>query len=101
MVAQLTIRERRLALLILLIMGLVGLFMTVAGADKAFSLHGLITLIFSVGLMFVVLSGYFEPQPDGRSLLQYYEDPNEVGIVVVIFLAVFGMSIGDLAAWLL
>ncbi len=101
MVAQLTIRERRLALLILLIMGLVGLFMTVAGADKAFSLHGLITLIFSVGLMFVVLSGYFEPEPDGKSLLQYYDDPTKVGIVIAMIWAVFGMFIGDWVAWLL
>ncbi|WP_443023777.1 cytochrome-c oxidase, cbb3-type subunit I [Sneathiella sp.] len=101
MVAQLTIRERRLALLILLIMGLVGLFMTVAGADKAFSLHGLITLIFSVGLMFVVLSGYFEPEPDGKSLQQYYDDPTKVGIVIAMIWAVFGMFIGDWVAWLL
>ena len=43
--------------------------MTAAGRDDPIAIHGLLVMAVSVGLIFVVNSGYFEPEPaeDRRS----------------------------------
>jgi len=69
MVSQLTMAERQWAMIILLGVAILGLAMTAAGRDDPIAIHGLLVMAVSVGLIFVVNSGYFEPEPaeDRRS----------------------------------
>src|SRR4051812_44403709 len=99
MVAELTIRERSRAFLILVAMALVGLVMAVAGAHDPFGTHGILVLLFSLALLFVLMSGFFAPEPDAARLGSYYDDPSKAGIVLAMFWAVVGMFVGDWIAW--
>src|SRR3546814_10891806 len=63
--------------------------------------HGFLILLFSLGLLCVLLNGYFAPEPPETRLESYYDDPSKVGIVVAMVWAVFAMFIGDWVAWLL
>jgi cytochrome c oxidase cbb3-type subunit 1 len=75
--------------------------MAVAGHRDALGTHGFIVLLVSIGMIFVVLSGYFAPEPEEGRLGRYYDDPSKVGIVLAMVWSVFGMFIGDWVAWLL
>ena len=101
MVAGLTKGERQLALLISIAVAFIGLAMAGAGQGGAFGVHGFIVMAFGIGTIFVVISGYFLPEPGDERLAQYYDDPIKFGIVVSMVWAVFGMFIGDWVAWLL
>lgn len=101
MVAQLTRRERELALLVLGLLALCGLVMAAAANDDLFALHGGLVLVFAVALAFLVISGLHAPEPTGDRQAEYYDDPSRVGIVLTMGWAVFGMAIGDWVAWML
>jgi cytochrome c oxidase cbb3-type subunit 1 len=102
MVAQLTKNERQFGLIILAVLAFCGLLMAgLGGGTSHFAIHGFIVLLASVGLMFVVGSGYFEPEPGPERLQQYYDDPTKVGIYLAMVWAVIGMFVGVWVAALL
>ena len=103
MVAQLTRGERQLAIVVLTLVALAGLAMAVAGRADPIGVHGFIVLVASVGLIFVVLSSFYAPEPSPERLDHYYDDPSKVGIVLTMAWAVVGMFLGvwvaSLLAW--
>ncbi len=101
MVSQLTISERQYALVALLLLGLGGLAMAALGRGDPIAVHGYIVLLFAVGLGFVVMAGFYDPEPDPARLSRYYDDPTKVGIVLSIGWAVVGMFVGVWVAALL
>ena len=101
MASQLTLSERQYALVILVLLALCGLAMAAGGRGDPLSVHGIIVMLFSIGLAFVVMAGYYTPEPDPERLSHYYDDPTKVGIVLTMAWAVFGMFFGVWVAALL
>ncbi|WP_416797683.1 cytochrome-c oxidase, cbb3-type subunit I [Ciceribacter azotifigens] len=101
MVTGLTGTERRLALVVLGTLALIGLAMAVAGRGDPLAVHGYIVLVFSLGLGSVVLSAAFAPEPPLSRLSEYYDDPTRVGIILALAWAVVGMFVGVWVAALL
>ena len=103
MVAGLTLSERQLALVILLALGLAGLAMAIAGRGDLMGGHGFVVLAFSLGVAFLVMAGFYAPEPGEERLSHYYDDPTRAGIVLTMAWAVFGMFFGvwvsALLAW--
>ncbi|MCB0067258.1 MAG: cbb3-type cytochrome c oxidase subunit I, partial [Caldilineaceae bacterium] len=93
--------ERQLAIAVSVLLALCGLFMAVVGQYRPFGLHGLMIALFAVVAVFVVLAGYFAPEPAKERLTRYYDDPSKVGIIIAMVWAVFAMFIGVWVAWLL
>ncbi|MGB5799578.1 MAG: cytochrome-c oxidase, cbb3-type subunit I [Mesorhizobium sp.] len=101
MVSQLTLSERQYALVILVLAALCGLAMAAGGRGDPLGVHGIIVMIFSIGLAFVVMAGYNTPEPDPERLSHYFDDPTKVGIVLTMAWAIFGMFFGVWVAALL
>ncbi|MZR32048.1 cytochrome-c oxidase, cbb3-type subunit I [Sneathiella litorea] len=101
MVGQLTVNERKLAFIILVLITIFGMVMVITGADSLFMIHGLIFFLSGVGGIFLVISGFFLPPPDADTIHHYYDDPTRAGIILAMVWAVFAMFIGDWVAWLL
>ncbi len=101
MVAQLTRGERQLAIVVLTLVALVGLAMAAAGRADPIGAHGVIVMVASVGLIFVVLASFYAPEPSPERLDHYYDDPSKVGIVLSMAWAVVGMFLGVWVAALL
>ncbi|MGB3540889.1 MAG: cytochrome-c oxidase, cbb3-type subunit I [Mesorhizobium sp.] len=103
MVSQLTLTERQYALIILVLAALCGLAMAAGGRGDPLGVHGIIVMIFSIALAFVVIAGYYAPEPDPERLSHYFDDPTKVGIVLTMIWALFGMFFGvwvaSLLAW--
>jgi len=99
--AGLTKGERQLAIAISAVLALGGLFLAGAGRGGPLVVHGFIIVIFGVGAMFAVISGYFAPEPGTARLARYYDDPSKAGILIAMVWAVFAMFVGDWVAWLL
>jgi len=100
MSAQLTLKERRAALAILATLVFVGIAMMGFGKADPIAVHGYIVSGLSLVLVFFVGAGFERPAPvsDRRA---YFDAPSQAGIVFAMFWAVFGLSIGNLVAWLL
>jgi cytochrome c oxidase cbb3-type subunit 1 len=90
---------RPLAIGMSVLLALIGLAMAGVGRGDPFGVHGLIVLLCSIGMIFVVISGYHAPEPGKERLARYYDDPIKVGIILAMVWAVFGMFIGDWVAW--
>lgn len=101
MVSNLTMTERRLAVVILIVLSLVGLTMSVAGRADLMGTQGFIVLVFSIALAFVVMSDFYSPTPDSKRLERYFDDPTKAGIVLSMIWAVIGMFVGVWVAALL
>ena len=103
MVSGLTGSERQWGMAVLVILAFIGLAMAAAGASRADPLqaHGFIVLLFSLGVLGVLLRGFYAPEPPETRLESYYDDPSKAGIVVAMVWAVFAMFVGDWVAWLL
>ena len=101
MVAQLTKGERQLSVIVLLALALAGLAMAVAGRADPLGIHGIIVVLFSAALVFVVLAQFNAPEPSPERLKDYYDDPSKVGIVLSMIWAVIGMALGVWVAALL
>lgn len=101
MIANLTVTERQWGLVILIVGGLVGLAMAVAGAGEAFGLHGVLVLLFCAILFFRLLSQLDAPEPSISASHDYYDDPIKVGIILAMVWAVVGMFFGLWVAYLL
>ncbi|MDK1378407.1 MULTISPECIES: cytochrome-c oxidase, cbb3-type subunit I [unclassified Sinorhizobium] len=91
---QLTSGERRSAATILVALVIVGLAMAAAGRADTLGVHGAIVFLYSLVLLFLVLSVIFDPEPEPSRLSQYYDDPSKVGIVLTMIWAIFGMGVG-------
>ncbi|MBN9244729.1 MAG: cytochrome-c oxidase, cbb3-type subunit I [Mesorhizobium sp.] len=98
-----TVTERQIALVVLLALSLIGLAMAAGGRGDPMGAQGFVVLVFSVGLAFAVMAGYYAPEPDESRLTRYYDDPTKVGIVLTVIWAVVGMAVGvwvaSLLAW--
>ena len=101
MVSGLTLAERQLSLVILIAVSLLGLAMAAAGRGDLLGIHGFIVLAYGLGLTFLVISRYYEPEPPAERLSHYYDDPTKVGIVLTMIWAVIGMFVGVWVAALL
>ena len=103
MVAGLTLSERRLALVILFLLGLTGLAMAAAGRGDLMGAHGFVVLVFALGVAWLVMAGFYAPEPGEERFARYYDDPTKAGIVLTMAWAVFGMFFGvwvsALLAW--
>src|SRR5690606_10527123 len=60
-----------------------------------------VILLFSLGVLGLLLKDFDAPEPPADRLASYYDDPIKAGIVLSMAWAVFGMTIGDWVAWLL
>ena len=95
MLSGLTVSERQLSLVVLGLLAACGLAMVGAGRnDDALAVHGFIVLGVSLGLTFLVISRYFDPEPSQERLSEYYDDPTRAGIILAI-----GILILLFAAW--
>ena len=101
MVTALTGTERRLALVVLGALALIGLAMAVAGRGDPLAVHGYVVLAFSLALGSAVLSVIFAPEPPSSRLSEYYDDPTRIGIILALAWAVVGMFVGVWVAALL
>ncbi|MCO5148134.1 MAG: cytochrome-c oxidase, cbb3-type subunit I [Aquamicrobium sp.] len=103
MVAGLTRSERQLALVILTLLGLAGLAMAAAGRGDLMGAHGFVVLVFTIAVAWLVMAGFYAPEPGEERLARYYDDPTKAGIVLTMGWAVFGMFFGvwvsALLAW--
>jgi cytochrome c oxidase cbb3-type subunit 1 len=99
MVSQLTVAERQRSIVILMLVATAGLAMTMAGGDNPLGIHGLLVSALSVAMIFVVISGYFAPEPGEERLAQYYDDPSKAGVILAMIWAVAGFTVGDWVAW--
>ncbi len=102
MLSGLTVSERQLSLVVLGLLAVCGLAMIGAGRnDDALGTHGFIVLGVSLGLTFLVISRYFDPEPSQERLSEYYDDPTRAGIILAMVWAVIGMFVGVWVAALL
>ena len=101
MVSQLTLGERHLAIVVLILVALAGLAMAVAGRADPMGVHGLIVMVASAGLLFAMLAALFAPEPSPEQFSRYYDDPTKAGIVLSMIWAVVGMAVGVWVAALL
>ncbi|WP_374449067.1 cytochrome-c oxidase, cbb3-type subunit I [Stella sp.] len=103
MASGLTLAERQLALVVLVLLAACGLAMAGVGQNDPLGVHGFIVLAVSIGLIFAVIARYFDPAPGAERLAQYYDDPTRAGIVLAMAWAVVGMAFGvwvsALLAW--
>jgi cytochrome c oxidase cbb3-type subunit 1 len=96
-----TTNERQIALIISILVALCGLILAAAGRQDALGTHGFIVSLAGLASAFVVIHGYYDPEPGPERLSTYYDEPIKAGIVVAILWALIGMSVGDWVAWLL
>jgi len=101
MVSGLTVAERQLSLAVLIALSLCGLAMAAGGRGDPLGIHGFIVMAASLGLTFLVISRYYDPEPPAERLSHYYDDPTKVGIVLTMIWAVIGMFVGVWVAALL
>ncbi len=101
MVSQLTAVERQLAIVILIALASCGLAMAGAGWSDLLGIHGFIVMLSGIAMIFVVISGYFTPEPGPERLARYYDDPSKAGIVIAMIWSIVGFFVGDWVAWLL
>ena len=94
MVSKLTLGERQLSILILVVLAVFGLAMVAAGRGDPLAVHGAFVLLASVAVIAFVLSRYDAPEAGPDRLSEYYDDPIKVGVVLTMIWAVFGMFVG-------
>jgi len=101
MLNQFNERERQRCLYVSSIIGLAGLFFTIAGRHDPIAAHGLIIVLFALLLgLLVYRSQPLNETNEDRSTL-YYDDPTKVGIVLSIIWGVIGMAVGTWVALLM
>src|SRR5690606_20526067 len=68
--------------------------MAVLGRFDPLGVHGVIVMLFAGGLLYLLLSRFYDPEPTEDRSLSYYDDPIKVGIALSMAWAVFGMFMG-------
>jgi cytochrome c oxidase cbb3-type subunit 1 len=99
MIAQLTLNERRAAILISICVALSGLMLGLAGRNDPLGIHGALIFVYATGVIFLIGRSYYCPEPSDDRLAHYYDDPIKAGVVLAIGWAVFGLAVGDWVAW--
>jgi cytochrome c oxidase cbb3-type subunit I len=94
LITQLTSSERKYAAVILLVVAMAGMAMAALGKSDPLGIHGVIVLIYSGVLLYIVLSSFYEPEPQMARQASYYDDPIKVAVVLSMAWAVFGMFMG-------
>lgn len=100
-VSTLTCNERWIALGISVLVTFCGLALAAAGRYDPLGMHGFVILAFGLACSFLIIHGFFEPEPGPERLSCYYDDPIKAGIVVAMAWALAAMFVGDWVAWLL
>lgn len=95
---QLTSGERDLGAAVLIVLAILGIVMAALGQTDPLGIHGGMIFLVSVGLLFVLISSSFGPEPDPARFSKYYDDPIKVGVALTLLWAIFGMFIGVWAA---
>ncbi|MEY9098077.1 cytochrome c oxidase cbb3-type subunit 1 [Sinorhizobium fredii] len=72
--------------------------MAAAGRADPLGIHGAIVLLYSLALLYLIMSTSFGPAPDPSRVSRYYDDPIKVGVAFTLFWAIFGMFFGVWAA---
>ncbi len=101
MIAQLTSPERRLGLVLLALVALLGALLGIVGRHDVLAYHGLLIIIYALVIGFFLASKMDAPEPSDARFSDYYDDPTRVGIVLTMAWAVFGLFIGVWVAALL
>jgi cytochrome c oxidase cbb3-type subunit 1 len=101
MISQMTSGERRTVLVIGIAITIVGALFGYAGSGDNLGAHGAIFAMSGIALVFVTISGFYSPEPDAVTLSTYYDAPSKAGILLAMCWGVFGMFIGDWAAWMM
>ncbi|MFA7588337.1 MAG: cbb3-type cytochrome c oxidase subunit I, partial [Novosphingobium sp.] len=103
MVSGLTTNERTGALAIVLALLGAGVVMAATAATRSdpMGFHGYIVMLYALGVLVVLLRGYFNAAPPPSRLEHYYDDPTKAGVILAMGWAVVGMFVGDWVAWLL
>jgi len=101
MIAELTKGERQLALSVSIAVALLGLAMAIAGSGDSFGTHGYIVLTFGLASAFLVMNGYYAPEPAESRLGEYFDSPSKAGIFLSMIWAMIGLFVGVWVAGLL
>jgi len=101
MVATLTGGERQIALVISGLVAICGLTLAAAGRQDMLGAHGFIILVFGLACVFVIINGFYEPEPSPERFSSYYDEPIKAGVIAAMAWAVFAMFIGVWVAALL
>lgn len=101
MVSTMTVNERRVALIISILVAACGLALAAAGRHDALGTQGLIILFAGLAGAFAAIRGYLDPEPNPERLSTYYDEPIKAGIIIAMLWAIVAMSVGDWVAWLL
>jgi len=99
MIAQLTRNERQHAILISLAVAISGLLLGLAGRNDPIGIHGALIFVAGVFTIFLIGRDYYTPEPSDERFTHYYDDPTKAGIVLAMIWVVFGLAVGDWAAW--
>lgn len=91
MIRQLNSTERQFAAVVLVMVAVAGVAMAAMGRSDTLGVHALLVILFAGGLLYPVLSRFYEPEPTEDREASYYDDPIKVGIVLSMAYAVFGM----------
>src|SRR5262245_16824957 len=101
MILRLTVGERRIGFVILLVIAALGLAMAVAGRGETFGVHGFLVLFVSLAFCALLLNSLDAPEPDPAQFEHYYDDPTKVAIVLTMIWGAIGMLVGVWVAALL
>ena len=101
MIQGLTRFERRLGLIISILIVIVGFTLMGMSEDGLLAVHGTIIMCFGILMTFYTGGAIHEPEPDIKRHESYYDDPIKFGIIASMIWAVFGMLIGVWVATLL
>ncbi|WEX10820.1 cytochrome-c oxidase, cbb3-type subunit I [Chelativorans sp. AA-79] len=101
MIAQLTITERHIGLVLAGLVTLMGAALGIAGRNDVLAYQGLLIVVFGALVMIALLRNLDAPEPYESRLAEYYDDPIRFGIVLTMLWAIFGMFVGVWVAALL
>ena len=99
MIAQLTRSERQGAILIGLVVAAIGLLFGLVGRNDPIGVHGALVFVAGLFTIFLVGRSYYAPEPSDERLAHYYDDPSKAGLILAMVWVIFGLAVGDWAAW--
>lgn len=85
MISQLTGTERRLDLVLAIVLALTGLTMAGAAKQGPMAVHGFMAITLGIVLAFALIGQMFEPEPGRKRLSLYFDDPIKAGILMAMF----------------
>ncbi|MFV0296995.1 MAG: cytochrome-c oxidase, cbb3-type subunit I [Hyphomicrobiaceae bacterium] len=101
MTATLTISERRIGLILSILLTLLGLVMAAAARPGVMPIHGIMAAALGIGLILMLGGSLFDPEPPAGHLHRYYDAPIRFGIAATLVWAIIAMAVGVWVAALL